>query len=133
GDPYRFAVPEYLAGIGFERSEQHFDQRGFASAILAEKRVNLTFGDVEIDMVASGKRTEYLCQPTNLKQVGGVMLCTHSASHLLPDMFYVPASIVGAALHLRKVGHGLKELQDFQRNRAIGKGLAPHSPNQASL
>src|SRR5436309_3432235 len=81
GDPDGFAVPEYLARIGLERSEQHLDQRRLAGAVFTEQRVDLALRDVEVDVIARRQRAENLRKAANLEQVRPVMICTHSASH----------------------------------------------------
>ena len=85
-DLHRLAVPAYLAGIGFERAEQHFDQRGLAGAVLAEQRVDLALADRQVDRVARLERAEDLGQATNLEQVRAVTASTHSASHSVFQM-----------------------------------------------
>ena len=109
GDPHRLAVPENLAGIGLQRAEQHLDQRRLAGAVLAEQRVDLALGDVEVDMIARRQRAEYLGQATNLKQVRAVTdLHSQCLPSGLPDMFCVPASMVGAAGSQRESGTRLE-------------------------
>ena len=63
-----------------------------------------------------------LGKATHLKQVCVVLICTHSASHLVCQMFCVPAGMVCAACCRRKAAPVLKELQEFQRNPNIPLG-----------
>ena len=41
GNADRLAIPADFAGIGFERAEQHLDQRRLAGSVLAQKRMDL--------------------------------------------------------------------------------------------
>ena len=118
GDPDRLALPEDLAGIRLQRAEQHLDQRRLAGAVLAEQCMDFALGDVEIDMVARRQRAEYLGQATNLEQVRAIVICTHSASHLVCQICSVfPQAWYALRCSRRKAAHDLKELQEFQRNR----------------
>ena len=94
------AVPADLAGIGFERAEQHLDQRRLAGAVLAEQRVDLALADCQIDIVAGLQRAEYLRQATNLQQARAIRPQGLSPQCPLFCFQFVlfPDSIVGATV-----------------------------------
>jgi hypothetical protein len=77
--------------------------------------MNLALGDGQVDMVAGRQRAEYLGEPPDVKKGHGIMLRRHVSSHPLPDIFYVPEGIVGAARLSGKAAASLKLLQEFQR------------------
>ena len=63
GDGERPAFPGDRALIGLQGAIEHFDEGGFAGAVLAQKGVDLAGLDIEIDAVIGGEIAEALDDP----------------------------------------------------------------------
>ncbi len=64
---HRFATPAYLAAVRSQHTVDDFDQRALAGTVLAEQGVNLTRGNLEIDLVV-GKAARKLLADTRQRQ-----------------------------------------------------------------
>ena len=87
-DLHRLAVLAYLARLGLVQAEQHAHQRGFAGAVFAQQRVDLSLFQLEGDIVVGLDAGELLGNVKHLDHIRGSLI--HAATYF-PLLFCLMA------------------------------------------
>ena len=130
GDHDRLAIPQDLAGMRFQRTEQHLDQRRLARAVSTEE--GMTPWRHEVDVIACREREPKILSPrTSSRFILRQAPHPHCPPHLVFQICSVFISMVGnSVVRLLIAFRSLKELQEFPAtaSRRPTQGTRTSSP-----